>query len=336
MPFTMIDVRIYTLVHKELTGELSSAETLELSSLKNQMPVIDVAQDLSLIWNASKEYFPTNKWNSTGAKADLMQRIAADRLAGAPTAVASSNNTLKYFGAAILALALAFLLYQYSSTISTETNVVPKIENIEFASLDDNTKYWIEEGSSVSATSFSDTERNVTLVGNAIFDVAKDADRPFTIDMGGGVFAEVLGTSFKATSSHSGELARISVREGTVRLYNTGAYLPEQILTAGQTGEMNPKSLKSRKFKSSAPIVLSSADKLELRNIPLKNAFPLLSNYFGVTFDISNAELSCVYNKTLVQSRNLEELLEVLQASYPEIIIEALPRSHYRISGGCE
>ena len=336
MPFTMIDVRIYTLVHKELTGELSSAETLELSSLKNQMPIMDVAQDLSLIWNASKEYFPTNKWNSTGAKADLMQRIAADRLAGTPTAVASSSNTLKYIGTAILTLVLAFLLYQYSSTTSSETNVAPKIENIEFASLDDNTKYWIEEGSSVSATSFSDTERNVSLVGNAIFDVAKDANRPFTIDMGEGVFAEVLGTSFKATSSHNGEIARISVREGTVRLYNTGAYPSEQILTAGQTGEINSKNGNSGKFESSTPIVLSRADNLELRNIPLKSAFPLLSKYFGVTFDISNAELSCVWSKTLVQSQNLEQLFKGMQASYPEITIEALPRSHYRISGRCE
>jgi len=336
MPTIMMDVRIYTLVHKELTGELSSTEALELSSFKKQMPALDVAHDLSLIWNASKEYFPTNNnWNSAGAKADFLQRIKADGVSSS-AASTSASNVWKYLSAGILILLLSFLAYYFSSSSTTGTEVAPKIENIEFASLDDNTKFWAEEGSSVAVTEYSESERKVSLVGNAIFDVAKDADRPFIIDMGEGVFAQVLGTSFKATSAHDGGTAKISVREGTVKLFTKGAYATEQILKAGQTGELNAKGTKNKKYKSTSPIVLSRADNLELRNIQLEEAFPLLSKYFGVTFDISNAELSCVYNNTLVQSQNLDELLGSIKASYPEITIEALPSSHYTIGGGCK
>lgn len=334
MPFTMMDVRIYTLVHRELTGELTSAETLELAILKKQVPAMNVAQDLSLIWNVSQEYFPTNKWNASGAKANLMQRISDDRSATQTTP--SNNNILKYAGAAFLVLALSFLAYYFSATNNSGTTGTPKIENIEFASFEDNTKYWIEEGSSVAMTAFSSSERKISLVGNAIFDVAKDAERPFIINMGEGVYAQVLGTSFKASSTHSDEVARISVREGTVKLFTKGAYASERILTAGQTGEINTKTRKSKKFESSAPIVLSNSDNLKLRNIPLKKAFPMLSKYFGVTFDISDAELSCVYNNTLVQSQNLEELLSAMQTSYPKITIKELPRSRYAITGSCE
>lgn len=333
MPTIMMDVRIYTLVHKELTGELSSAEALELSSLKNQAPVLDVAQDLSLIWNASKEYLPTNNWNSAGAKADLMQRIKADRLA--PKETATNPNILKYASTAVIILALAALAFYFSASTETPVKETPKIENIEFASLNDNTKYWTEDGSAVSVVAFSDSERKVSLTGNAIFDVAKDPNRPFIIDMGEGVFAQVLGTSFKATSAHDGGIAKISVREGTVRLYSTGAYANEQILKAGQTGEINADG-KNKKYASISPIILSSSDDLELSNIPLNSAFPLLGKYFGVTFDISNADLDCRYNNTLVQSQELEDLLSSMKSSYPEITIEELPRSHYKISGGCK
>ena len=62
----------------------------------------------------------------------------------------------------------------------------------------------------------------------------------------------------------------------------------------------------------------------------------MLGKYFGVTFDISNVELDCIYNNTLVQAQNLEELLNSIKSSYPEITIEVLPRSHYNITGGCE
>ena len=260
MPTIMMDVRIYTLVHKELTGEISSTEALELTNLKNQMPVLNVAQDLSLIWNASKEYFPTSKWDAAGAKSDFMQRIQADSIAS--QAKSSESNLLKYVSAALVILALVALVY-YSINKAPSAEVLPKIENIEFASLDDDTKFWTEEGSFVDVVQYSNSARNVSLVGNAIFDVAKDPERPFTIDMGEGVFAEVLGTSFKATSAHKGGTAKISVREGTVKLFTTGAYAAEQILQAGQTGELNADAKKNLKYTSTAPVVLSSSDKLE-------------------------------------------------------------------------
>ena len=334
MPTIMMDVRIYPLVHKELTGELSSAEILELSNLKNRAPAIDIAQDLSLIWNASKEYFPTSNWNSAGAKADLLQRIRAESLA--PKSVHSNSNLLKYVSTGIVIIGLSFLAYYFSSSNTSAAEVSPKIENIEFASLDDNTKYWTEDGSSVEVVQYSASERKVSLIGNAIFDVAKESDRPFTIDMGEGVFAQVLGTSFKATSAHDGGTAMISVREGTVKLYAIGAYATEQILTKGQTGELNADGTKNIEYPSTAPIILSSTDKLALRNIPLNEAFSLLGKYFGVTFDISNAELGCRFMNTSVNSQNLDDLLNGMKSSYPEITIDELPRSHYSISGRCK
>lgn len=87
------------------------------------------------------------------------------------------------------------------------------------------------------ATRYTRRQRAVVLEqGEALFDVARDADRPFTIDAGQARIT-VLGTRF--TVNRLPGLVRVGVEHGTVRLAVKGADgEPSLLLQAGEVGEL--------------------------------------------------------------------------------------------------
>lgn len=87
------------------------------------------------------------------------------------------------------------------------------------------------------ATRYTRRQRAVVLErGEALFDVARDADRHFTIDAGQARIT-VLGTRF--TVNRLPGLVRVSVEHGTVRLAVKGAEgAPSLLLQAGEVGEL--------------------------------------------------------------------------------------------------
>lgn len=91
------------------------------------------------------------------------------------------------------------------------------------------------------ATRYTRRQRAVVLErGEALFDVARDADRHFTIDAGQARIT-VLGTRF--TVNRLPGLVRVSVEHGTVRLAVKGAEgAPFLLLQAGEVGELPDES----------------------------------------------------------------------------------------------
>ncbi len=327
----MMDVRIYTLVHRELTGQLSEGEAQELMALKSQPHVMTLSKDVETIWNISKEYYPTQSWNTQMAKAAFMDRLREDRLLNTST---SQTSYLKYLLWGILLIVIAGMSYWIISEGSRsaevqETNVV---EEIQFASLSDDTKLWIEPGGVVEEVEY----RQVKLNGAAIFDVSRDETSPFRIDMGQGVMAEVLGTSFKAISAHEGRPGTISVRDGQVRLYVIQNKNASVYLNAGETGSIDPSTMAVERKETKGSVVLSSELNFSFHNTPLEEAFPLLSQYFGVEFDLSQASLlGCTFSSPLVQKTTLEATLRNIETAYEGLSIQEMGRSTYRVEGKC-
>ena len=82
--------------------------------------------------------------------------------------------------------------------------------------LSDGTLVWMNSLSKLKfPVQFNANERRVTLEGEAFFDVAKDADRPFYVEVGGRTI-KVLGTKFNV-SAYSDEVATTLV-EGAVTI----------------------------------------------------------------------------------------------------------------------
>lgn len=86
--------------------------------------------------------------------------------------------------------------------------------------LSDGTKVWLNAASSITyPTAFTGKKRSVTVSGEAYFEVAKDASKPFIVKTAKEKI-EVLGTYFNVNAYADEPVNKISLLEGSVRINN--------------------------------------------------------------------------------------------------------------------
>jgi ferric-dicitrate binding protein FerR (iron transport regulator) len=87
-------------------------------------------------------------------------------------------------------------------------------------SLPDGSRIFLNRNSGLSYRSnFGDRRRNVTLTGEAFFEIAPDAAKPFIIDAGNAK-VKVVGTSFNVITRNSESAVEVFVKTGKVLLSN--------------------------------------------------------------------------------------------------------------------
>jgi transmembrane sensor len=97
------------------------------------------------------------------------------------------------------------------------TLVVPKASFFRMV-LADGTKVWVNAMSKLRfPVVFSPSERRVFLEGEAYFEVAHDANRPFVVDVDGDRIVKVLGTHFNVNTYHDRLYATLA--EGKVEVF---------------------------------------------------------------------------------------------------------------------
>lgn len=106
--------------------------------------------------------------------------------------------------------------------------------------LPDGTMVWLNAGSSLRfPIVFTGDNRTVELTGEAYFDVAKQASRPFIVKMRDGLKVEVLGTEFNASGYLDDDAASATLVTGAVRVGNAAdvrVLKPGQQALAGNNG----------------------------------------------------------------------------------------------------
>ena len=82
------------------------------------------------------------------------------------------------------------------------------------AHLTDGSTVWLQSGSTLAYdSSFGAESRNVKLRGEGFFDIAKDPERPFTVEVEG-LRIRVHGTKFNVNTSHEERTVAVSLVEG--------------------------------------------------------------------------------------------------------------------------
>lgn len=100
--------------------------------------------------------------------------------------------------------------------------------------LQDGSKVWLNAGSSVTyPVVFTGKERKVRIRGEAYFEVAKAAGKPFLVDVDGRAEVEVLGTHFNVNAYNEDGMIRTALLEGAVRV-RSGKDRPGTVLEPGQ------------------------------------------------------------------------------------------------------
>ena len=97
------------------------------------------------------------------------------------------------------------------------TSTITFKNDIRLISLPDGTRVWLNQNSQLEYPEhFSDNERNVSLKGEAFFEVKRDPSRPFVITSGV-IKTTVLGTSFNI-KAYNEKQPEVNVRTGKVKV----------------------------------------------------------------------------------------------------------------------
>ena len=135
------------------------------------------------------------------------------------------------------------LIYNSQEGASTVYNTMstPKAQkyNLQLA---DGTKVWLNASSSIKfPTAFSGKTREVSITGEAYFEVSSDKSKPFIVDVGG-MQVEVLGTHFNINSYDDEEVIRTTLLEGSVVInqnMKSKKLYPGQQATVNSIGDIN-------------------------------------------------------------------------------------------------
>lgn len=338
-----MDSRIYILTHKRLTGQLSSTENSELARLSLIPEYKSLSDEIAYLWNISNNYFPKKDWNKDAAKEAFYEKIRAPKAVAVPAPEplaqvipqTTSINWKYIIGGAAALLLLTWGIFKFATSEKVQ---ITAQEKIEYANLNDDTKVWLDQGATLTIIEESETSRKVALEGEAFFDVSHDPQRPFIIDLGNDVYAQVLGTSFKARSTHEGDNGKISVRDGSVRLYSSKHEGYDITLIAGEEGELNPQdNINTKSYSSSIEGLMSGEQEIVFIDQPIEQLLEKLGLHFGVEFiSDQKSKLDCPYTASIPRGTSLDEILGSMSSLYPNISFSEADRSTITIEGICE
>lgn len=161
-------------------------------------------------------------------------------------------------------------------------------------------------------TSFKGSSREVSLIGEAYFDIQHDPQKPFLVHTGPFV-TRVLGTAFNIKAYSKDNLLAVTVERGKVQVQREDKKQPPSILKAGDQLLIN---------KQQGTVLLAQADVKEaihwksndllFDNIRYEEAAAIIGRHFNLELKFRNPALrDCRFTVDLT-GKPIEEVLDIL------------------------
>lgn len=215
--------------------------------------------------------------------------------------------------AAVVLLIVAFIGYQEIQQPAEEL-VVQQVEiSTEFGQrktikLPDGSVVKLNIGSSLEFPErFDGDTRTVKLTGEGYFEVTENKNKPFIIQSGG-LFTEVLGTSFNLCAYPELDSITVAVVTGRVKISNESGL--HQVLSPADMGIYSRQTQSILKTTYDEDILAWYSGTLIIENKPLPAVFSQLERWYGVQFEIADdVSLEGTYSGRY-QNKSLELILE--------------------------
>ena len=184
------------------------------------------------------------------------------------------------------------------------------------AHLTDGSTVWLQSGSTLAYdSSFGAESRNVKLRGEGFFDIAKDPERPFTVEVEG-LRIRVHGTKFNVNTSHEDRTVAVSLVEGSVALDSGNG--ETRRLHPGEIACYDPATQELNIRRGNGELVSCwAAGKLVFERQSLGEICRYLSRWYDIRIDISPALAhNYAYTFTLTDEP-LEAILRIMSRINP-------------------
>lgn len=370
----MTDDNIWELIALKLSGEATPEELAALEQILRDDPGMGFRMSLlEAAWRGKKEREPQDKEASFNRHLQrLSNHLSDDALqyelsAVPPEANEASaeltypedifpNNKRRYrwlWAAAAAACIIIIGIAVFQKEQPAPKKAQAAVENLVSTrngsksklQLPDGTEVWLNSGSRISyGNDFSGSVREVTLKGEAYFDVVKDSSRPFIIHTDA-VDIRVLGTAFNVRSYPDEQIMETALIRGSVEITlhkNPGKKIilkpseklivknDSSTLVSGDAGaqpdQKTPKAsvplmtltqvrYVDRARDSAAMETLWTKNKLAFDGETLEQVALKLERWFGVEVSIQSDRLKHTEYNAVFEEENLAEVLYALQLS---------------------
>ena len=107
-------------------------------------------------------------------------------------------------------------------TPERETVLIASADNVSSYTLPDGTRVWLNRGGKLSYNQdFGRRERNIAIDGEGYFEVTRNEECPFIVNMHDNLQVKVLGTTFNVLSNSDEHSAEVILRSGSVQVSDT-------------------------------------------------------------------------------------------------------------------
>lgn len=262
-----------------------------LSKLHNFKAKIDIDE----AWNRLNGLLPTAKKQRQRILPDVLWKVAASVL----LVVAGGLGSLWMSG--------YFSGRDQSAMIQLKASKGEKSQAI----LADGSLVWLNSQTTLKYDALH--PRQITLDGEAFFEVEKDIDHPFEVITASGMKVIVTGTKFNLRSFAGEPFVETTLEEGEVLIEGSDNKQQAQ-LEAGQQAQYTIRN-NSTSVRNVSPELYSLWKNNELRftDISFGELVPRIERWFGVTITLGNTGKNNDRFTMTIKTESLRELLNMMQ-----------------------
>lgn len=244
-------------------------------------------------------------------KADESYKILRSRLFTGQYRI-GAKQIISIAASIALLLTLTWSIYNYMTSVSILT--ISTMADIQTLTLPDNTEVTLNRYSSLTYPSkFKEKNREVSIIGEVYFEVAKDEKHPFIVQTGN-IDVEVLGTHFNVEAYPQNAEIRTTLLEGRVAVRNKERDV-EVILNPNESAiyHIANKELSKEVTTNAVNEIAWRKGEFVFEHQPLGEIVCQLSNAFNTTIIVDDAA-NATYKLTarFTNGETLHEILDLL------------------------
>ena len=177
--------------------------------------------------------------------------------------------------------------------------------------LADGTGVWLNAGSSIKYPNrFNGKYREVTITGEAYFEVAHNAAKPFRVKSAGQL-VEVLGTHFNVNAYADEPEIKTTLLEGSVKVSDNNAF---EIIKPGEQVVLKDAQLSVDKVDLDETVAWKNGH-FRFNKEKIESIMRKLSRWYDIDVQYEGPVSEEEYSGQLSRFRNISEVLKVLQYS---------------------
>ncbi len=335
----MLPDRIWILFGKKKNGEATPAELKELESLLQEHPELGFTNELiEKIWDHPLGMVPETQI-SRNSWLRIQDRIQSGK--SRLGRIIQMDGWKKWVAAAAILIMFTtpWIIYRtfrekpmFSSQHIPSNYILTQPGSKSKIVLPDGTQVWLNGNSQLSYNNFGIQSREVTLSGEAFFDVTRSEKNPFTIHTGS-ITITVKGTAFNVKAYPNEKTIETSLVRGLIEI--TTKEDPDRkillkpnekiIIPVGEIRkEVKPNAeaaiytitpLHSDKSRGIAETVWLQP-RFEFDNEPMDELAPKMENWFNIKIHFLDNDIKSKRFSGVVEKETLKQTMEAMQLSY--------------------